>query len=129
MPPCTGLFLLLLFESRYIKWLFDHFTGVEDANLIWSNSNRPIRRNTVNGFCKELAKDCHVIQWNKCTNHSFWQYGISKLHSLPKISKAESMALTWHKSVEAHRTYICGTNDTGMHCMESLPNKTVYYRT
>ena len=55
-----------------------------------------------------------MTNWPKYTNHSFRQYGISKLHSLPGVSIAESMDLAGHKSVEAHRSYIRATNDIEM---------------
>ena len=75
------------------------FPGVSDANLIRSNRNRPISKNIINGFCKDLAKNCRVTDWEKCTNHSFRQFCILKLHSLPGVSMAESMALARHNSV------------------------------
>ena len=88
------------------------FPGVEDAIMIHSNCDKPIGENTIKSFCKGLVRDYNMTKWMKCTNHSFCQYDISKLHPLPDISMDESMALSRHKSVEVHRSYIRAINNT-----------------
>ena len=50
------------------------------------------------------------------------------MYSLPSVSIAESIVLARHKSVKAHRTYICATDDTEMARLELLYNRNTHYR-
>ena len=96
-----------------------HFLSEDKEQPFISNPLRPVGKNKINDFCKELARDCGVEQWEKCTNHCFRAYGISKLNSLG-INLAESMALARHRTVGSHKTYIRGGNDAEKQRLEII---------
>ena len=96
-----------------------HFLSEDKKQPFISNLLRPVGKNKINNFCKELACDCGVVEWKKCTNHCFRAYGITKLNSLG-ISLAESMALARHETVGSHRTYIRGSTNSEIQRLERV---------
>ena len=55
-PPEEDRFYCYPLSPLLQKEVMNIFPGVSDVNLILSNRNRPIGKNIINGFCKDLAK-------------------------------------------------------------------------
>ena len=87
-------------EKVYCHFLSQNQLRKRQDGVLFS-AKRPIGRNTIAGFLRELARKAGIPHWEKVGNHDSRQGAIDKLANDPNVNAVETQKAARHKSLGA----------------------------
>ena len=90
---------------------FEHSHHTTCITSSGPSPQRPIGKNSLVKFSKNIGKLANLKDWSKLTNHGWRQYGITLMANSEQVSATESCAAARHKSVTSQVPYMA-TNTT-----------------
>ena len=102
--------------TAYLNKQIEQFGNIN----YYLNISNPVGTNSIGKWCKMLAKHAGVIDWEKCTNHTFCMYGITNNANNAAIPVQEGMVLSHHRCMKSYIGYARSNSDSEMLCLEAI---------